>query len=463
MDNLRTTKPSNNSIDVQRRISGKPIVHRHKISAPEFESFSKATTPKTEVCSSLIYNEIEFVLQQIDPTFKLFAIEESPLSRILKCIKQATAVIQSRLSTEESGDCNLKSVCEHCGNSSRALAKQEQIITEEKTRLRNKLKSLEKAKLIHAEKVREERKILVSNRIQLETLMAKFSAGQVTKSLTSQTPTLGIEKINQFEINIYPKISKTKCTALSMESFPIYNIEYNFDFTSLIDEVNSQICFYNEEISLKENSLIEREKQVSLQEQQVKKVLNDIELMNLSLNASKKELQDLKSDIFPVLEFQSDLVKELIFELHCKKEDIEMYLKNLKNSRFSVNEKGALQNIEKLQEEAEIKYKENCEFADYLFEMERKLDLHYDKKNKELKENTDQLTKLQENIDYSIELINNKEKELLIYSESLRQGAKSYHRTGTLAMSSNPSDPLGQPTDKRKSKIIRAETVLFTA
>ena len=57
---------------------------------------------------------------------------------------------QSRLSAEESLDFNLKSVCEHCGNSSRALSKQEQTIAEEKASLRNKLK-MEKAKLIHAE------------------------------------------------------------------------------------------------------------------------------------------------------------------------------------------------------------------------------------------------------------------------------------------------------------------------
>ena len=81
-------------------------------------------------------NEIESVLQQLDPTFKLFVIEQSPISQILNCIKQATTLIlQSRVNTEESLDFNLKSICEHCGKSSRVFSKQEKIISEEKEKL----------------------------------------------------------------------------------------------------------------------------------------------------------------------------------------------------------------------------------------------------------------------------------------------------------------------------------------
>ena len=297
--------------------------------------------------------------------------------------------------------------------------------------------------------------------------MAKISLGQENQLLvlSSDTPTLEIEKMPQCQISIFAKNSRERCPELTMESFHIYHIEDNLNFTSLIEDLDSQISIYNQEISLKENSLVERERIITLQEKQVKRMLNDIELMNLSLDASKNELQDLKADIFPALEFQSELIKELIHELQCKKEDIEMYLENLKTSRTSVGQKGAMQNAEKLQEEAEKKYKENCEFADYLLGIQQKLDLYYDNKNKELKENGEQLAKLQENIDCTIELINKKEKELFIYGESLREKGRYYHHHHNSENQkgfNDSTDSLRQAPDKRKSKLVRAECLFLS-
>ena len=74
-----------------------------------------------------------------------------------------------------------------------------------------------------------------------------------------------------------------------------------------------------------------------------------------------------------------------------------------------------------MQKELEIKNKENCEFADYLIKLQKKLDLYYENKNKELKTNEEELARLHEKVNYTIDLITKKEKELNLISESLKE------------------------------------------
>lgn len=455
MDRGTTPKRYNRSIEFENRLIRKQALHRPMNSFNTLTSFSKAATPKSCFANFSFYEEVETVLQEIDPNFRLFVIEDSPVSQILLCLKRAVSMIKeqksmTQLTLDESFDESIvKTICEHCRSPSNLLANCEKKIREKKEKLEKNLKKFEKSRFIQTEKIKEEKRVLAAVKDNLVSLTNRL-AEQKQDFSQGKNPNLIVEKLLENSIEIRPLRVFPKNPELSIEKFTVFQLENSLDFTSFIEELDSQIALYNHEISLKENSLIEREALVLTQEAEIKKQLSEIELMSLSLESSKSEMQEIKYEVFPALEFQSELVKALIDELHMKRDEIEAYF-------YAINKEIEKdQELEKKIKETEEKYKENCEYADYLVNLHRDLDMYHEEKNKELKENGEQLCKLQKRVDYTIELITHKENELLKLSETL------WEREKKLDFASISEEPMqARHQRQKKSMIIRGEQFFY--
>ena len=439
MDNrksFKSTNPFRKTLDLS---TIKKSFHSHHISVP-LKTFSELSTPKNTRMSMISFENIEKMLKKIDPNFQMFSTNESPSDQMFHCIAQAVQCIieQRKLETcDDSSICSLDGfesvVCEHCGRHSQQISDYQNKLYLENIKINKKIKNYEKTKFIQVEKVKQEKKVLLEARDKLDFLAKKITGEKdaIFEEFEKQKKNKNFVQKTENDINIFPKAqnisnppnqsknySKTQKN-LKLEKFTIFHLENSLDFTSLVEDIDNQILVFNQEISKKEDSLAEREKQLEILETQVKKQLNDIELMSLSLDNSKNEFLDLKTEIFPELEYESELLKQLVDELNKKKEKFTSHYSRFIVSPNDSDKKQA--DIEKMQKELEIKNKENCEFADYLIKLQKKLDLYYENKNKELKTNEEELARLHEKVNYTIDLITKKEKELNLISESLKE------------------------------------------
>ena len=386
----------------------KEAFHCHKYSVPISTNYFGDSTPKSYLINNEFYNEVESILREIDPKFKLFELGNSPMNRILNCLKEATNVIINSQSKEEADSflSDMSIICENCGKSSTRLAKYEVKLNNAAASIRNKKKTLEKSKFIHLEKIKEEKTILSEMKYKLENLSEKLTEqNEIFNKDFRET------KINSFTIENYCISINNQAhqilhhpKKIELENFNVFQGENNLDFTSFIEELENQMLKFNQEISLRENLLDEREEQLNLKENEVRKQLNEIEYMNMSLENSKNEILELNNDIFPSLEFQTEMQIQLIKELQLQKSEMDIFLKKIgENLKFKDEEEKIHEAILKLDEK------------------QKRFDEFYKNKEKELKENADQLVKLQKNVDLTINTMAQKEKELFIISKALKE------------------------------------------
>ena len=140
---------------------------------------------------------------------------------------------------------------------------------------------------------------------------------------------------------------------------------------------------------------------------------------------------------------------ERISHNNIKKLEIEDYEKSVESRSIDESLISDIVNVrnetEFLKGEAEKKYKENLEYADYLVDLQKKLEIYYEDKNKEIKESSEKLSRLQENVNYTIDLITKKEKELVAISNMLKEKERNLNKlpnTNSGYCSSNSSDNL---------------------
>jgi hypothetical protein len=441
--------------------------HKKKPHMPFFQAQSLLNSPKNSTKSSY-YDDIENILKQIDPDFKLSRLEKSPDKQTLNCLKQATKAILEHKDYINSGnyasliDTNSLSTdqfkCENCHQVSLNISNQYKNIIQLHKNLDKKIKIFERIKFIQIEKNREEKNIIITAKQKLDNLTSSLI--QKKKEILKQNKDCLIQN---FEIETQDNISV--CTSrsnpnlpLKLESFNIFQLENNLDFSSFIDELEIQIELYNKEISIKESYLDQREKALIYQESQLKTHLNDFEFMVLSLESSKKEFLDFKLETFPSLETQSEILNHLIQDLNNKKEELNAYVQELqsKHIKFQAYPSKSL--------ESNLDCKETQDFAEYLLELQNKIHKYYEKKTLELKASEDRLMKLEENTNHTLEMINYKEKKLYAISEIIKEKEKK------LELKSNAvscckcidKDYITTPRHcaKRKSMSTYSETVL---
>ncbi|OMJ65680.1 hypothetical protein SteCoe_37795 [Stentor coeruleus] len=420
---------------------------------------SKYSTSINPFANITFCNEIEYLMKEINPSFQLFTEDKPPSIQIIESLKEVIFSLKDRKQKhfDETSDFSIDisdyPKCEHCGKASKILNKSKESLKKDEEKLKKKIKQHKKLKFIQSEKLKEEKDFLKNTKDRLESLAKKLSEHKleiIEEYKDYRKTKLSIEKSGGINCLKNYKQNMKKRTELKMQFYNIFHIDNSLDFTSFIEEMDSQIAAYNNEISSREEFLNKKEVQLSFQELRIKKEMNNIELINLSLNNSKNEFLELKHEVFPALEYQSELIKQLIHELNVKKQEIEDYEKSIE---FRSIDESLVSDImssrnetEFLKAEAEKKYKENLEYADYLINLQKKLEIYYEDKNKEIKESSEKLSRLQENVNYTIDLITKKEKELITFNSMLKEKERKINRsssnTNSGYYSSNSSDNL---------------------
>ena len=404
---------------------------RQKSELPNFQVTSECSTPKFSLSSISLYSDIEAVLRKLDPSFKLFLSNQSPISQILQCVRQTTHFLleqQKRPVIENSSLKYYKNVaCEHCGKQSNTCKSETALLIQNSDQIKQKVKNFEKQKLIQSEKIKEEKKLLGIYKEKLEGLAERLSKQKqeiINEELVKKRQNMNVQLISSLEIQPQSKESYGK---LSFETLSPISVISDFDFSSIIEELERQIQAYNEEVAVKISQLNEKEERLKFRENWVKKQISDIEMVSLTLNNSKKDCFDLKQEIFPSIEVQLGLLKQTLEEINEQKLNLEDILENFEDL---VSENESWAEFHYLRTETEKKYKENCEYSDYLAELQRKLDEHYEEKNQEIQENGEKLIKLQENVNLTIEMMEIKEKELMKMGEKLTLKEKRLMKYG---------------------------------
>ncbi|OMJ85516.1 hypothetical protein SteCoe_13128 [Stentor coeruleus] len=443
----------------------KPIASNQRLyktrqaSIPNITTLSGYSSLTNPFASITFCNEIEYLMKEIDPSFQLFTEDKAPSTQIIDSLKQIIFSLKNRKQNhfDETSDFSIEisdyPKCEHCGKASKFFNKSAESLKKDKEKLNKKIKKYEKLKFIQSEKLREEKDILKNTKDRLENLTKKLSEHKseiIEEYKDYKKAKFSIEKSEGIECFKNCQIIMRKKTELKIQFYSIFHIDNTLDFTSLIEEMDLQIAAYNYEISSREEFLNEKEVQLSLKELKINKEMNNLELINLSLNNSMNEFLELKHEVYPALEYQSELIRHLIQELNIKKLEIEDYEKTI-HSR-SINESlvsdimSARNEVEILKTEAEKKYKENLEYAEYLVDLQKKIELHYEDKNKEIKESSEKLSRLQENVNHAIDLINKKEKELVAIGSMLKEKERNLiklsNKTNSGYYGSNSSDNL---------------------
>ena len=404
----------------------KPRLHgRQKSVAAEIHK-SECSTPKFSLSNISLYSDIESTLRKLDPSFQLFLTNQSPICQILQCVRQATNFLQQqqkRLSKEDpypSNEIPKNLTCEHCGKYSKNIRSETILLTQRLEKFKQKSKKFEKQKIIHSEKIKEEKKLLNIFKEKLEGLAERLTSQKqeiLTEEKEAKTSKLQIATLENISINHQSNSQKPQKKILKIESFPSLNIESQLDFSFVIEKLESHIQLYNDEITEREQKLNDKEKFLILKEENLKKQISDIELLSLSLNNSKKDFFDLKQKLFPNVEKEMEMIKLILDEANCRKIEIEEILDNFEGL---VQDNRSWAELNYLRSETQKKYKENCEYNDYLKDLQEKLDCYYADKDKEIKENGERLVKLQENINSTIETMEKKEQELLRLGEKLK-------------------------------------------
>ncbi|OMJ71676.1 hypothetical protein SteCoe_30045 [Stentor coeruleus] len=441
---------------------------------PTLTSISGYTSPKNPLTTVSFYDEVETMMKEVDPNFQLFIGDKPPTTQIIDSLKQAISSINNRKHNflDESSDFSIElsdcPICENCGKASRKFSNALERIKKDSEKLSKKMKHFEKLKFIQNEKVKEEKDLLKNTKDRLECLaqiLTDNKAGIITEHKENKKIRFVIGDTKVINCWASGKRPVKKRFDLTMQCYSIFHIDNIMDFTSLIEEMDSQITVYNNEISNREEFLNEKETKLGLKEMRIKKELNNLEMINLSLSNSKNEFLELKHEIFPALEYQSELLKQLIQDLTDKKQEVEEYQKSLKN--LSIDE-GMLSNIidahsdiEIMKAEVEKKYKENLEYADYLVDLQKKLDRYYEEKNKEIKESGERLARLQESVNHTIDLITKKEKELITISQVLREKEKTLSRI-TSRNSTSMQNCNSQESNRLKNAHIKNRKSMYS-
>jgi hypothetical protein len=418
---------------------------RQKSSAPDIQ-MSGCSTPKFSLNSISLYSDIEQTLKKIDPTFQLFLSNQSPISQILQCVRQAVHfLLQQKKKNikddKDSDDDPCKSLpCEHCGKYSKTIKCETALLTQRSEKFKQKSKKFEKQKLIHCEKIKEERKILNIFKEKLESLAERLSSQKLeilAENKESQRQKCIIQKVTDQSITSSKPFHPILKNNLNIEKLSEINIESEIDFSLIIEQLEEHIQLFNEITTEKEKNLQGREKKVEEKEELVKKQLSDIELITLSLNNSKKDCFDLKQKLFPKIEVEMDVIKNVFDEVNRKKLEIEEILENFEGL---AQKNRSWAEFHYLRSETHKKYKENCEYNDYLIDMQERLDGYYAEKDKELKENGEKLMKLQENVNSTIQVMEKKEKEIIRLGEKLKSKEESVLKR-TKSMKDNVEEP----------------------
>ena len=398
---------------------------RQKSLAPEIQK-SECSTPKFSLSSISLYSDIEATLRKLDPSFQLFLTNQSPVSQILQCVRQATHFLQTqqkRLSKEDScpdNDFSKSLPCEHCGKYSKNIRSETVLLTQRLEKLKQKSKKFDKQKIIHSEKIKEEKKLLNVFKEKLEGLAERLTSQKqeiLTEEKEVRTSKFLIESLENISFKPYLTSQKPPERKFEIQNFPCLSIESQIDFSIVIEKLESHIQVYNDEIAEREKQLNDREKGIKLREENFKKYVSDIELISLTLNNSKKDCYDLKQKLFPKIEVEMEMIKQILEEINGRKQEIEEILDNFEEL---VQENRPWAEFSYLRSETQKKYKENCEYNDYLMDLQEKLDSYYAEKDKEIKENGERLIKLQESVNSTIETMERKEKELLRLGERLK-------------------------------------------
>lgn len=394
---------------------------RQKSALPDFQFTSECSTPKFSLSSISLYSDIEDVLRKLDPSFKLFLSNQSPISQILQCVRQTTHFLleqQKKPVIENTSFKYLKNiVCEHCGKQSNNCKSETALLIQNSDQMKQKVKNFEKQKLIQSEKIKEEKRLLSIYKEKLEGLAERLTKQKqeiINEEVEKKRQKMNMQRIDS--LNVQPQ-SKKFSGMLSSETLTPISVTSDFDFSSLVEELEKHIQIYNEEVAVKVSQLNEKEERLKFRENWVKKQISDIEMVSLALNNSKKDCFDLKQEIFPSIEVQLGLLKQTLEDLNDRKMNLEEILENFEDL-VAGNESWA--EFHYLRNETQKKYKENCEYSDYLAELQQKLDKYYEEKNQEINENGEKLKKLQENVNLTIEMMEIKEKELMKVGENLK-------------------------------------------
>lgn len=469
MESGLTPKRYNKMLSTHLRLS-----KNRQASMPTLTSLSGYTSPKNPLTSVSFYDEIETVMKEVDPNFQLFIGDKAPMIQIIDSLKQAISSINSRKHDflNESSDFTLEfsdyPICENCGKASRKFSNALEKVKKDSEKLNKKMKHFEKLKFIQNEKIREEKDLLKNTKDRLECLaqiLTDNKAGIITEHKENKKVKFVMEFNEVANCLGSGKRPVKKRSYLTKQCFSIFHIDNTMDFTSLIEEMDAQITVYNNEISNREEFLNEKESKLGLKEMQIKKELNNLEMINLSLANSKNEFLELKHEIFPALEYQSELLKQLIQDLTDKKQEVEEYQKSLQNrtidqGMFS-NIMDARSEIETMKAGVEKKYKENLEYADYLVDLQKKLDRYYEDKNREIKESGERLARLQESVNHTIDLITKKEKELITISQVLREKEKTISRI-TSRNSTSMQNCNSQESNRLKNAHIKNRKSMYS-
>ena len=340
-------------------------------------------------------------------------------------MRQATNFLQQqkRLSKEDpcpNNEISKSLTCEHCGKYSKNIRSETANLSQRLEKFKQKSKKFEKQKIIQCEKIKEEKKLLNVFKEKLKGLAERLTSQKqeiLTEEKEVRTSKLLIERLESISMKHQSASQKPQKRILKIESCPSLNIESQLDFSIVIEKLESHIQLYNDEMTERELKLNNREKVLILKEEDLKKQILDIELISLSLNNSKKDFFDLKQKFFPSVEKETEMIKQILDEICCRKLEVEEILDGFEGL---VQENRSWAEFSYLRNETQKKYKENCEYNDYLRDLQEKLDSYYAEKEKEIKENGERLVKLQENINSTIETMEKKELELLRLGEQLK-------------------------------------------
>lgn len=431
-------------------------------------SLSGISSPINPFVNITFCNEIEYLMKEVDPSFQLFTEDKAPSLQIIESLKQVVFSLKNRKQNhfDETSDFSIDisdyPKCEHCGKASKIFNKSSESLKKDKEKFNKKIKKYEKLRYIQNEKLREEKDLLKNTKDRLENLAKKLSEHKleiIEEFKDYKKAKFSIEKSKGIECLTNFKQTMRKKTELKIQCFSIFHIDNSLDFTSFIEEMDLQIAAYNNEIFSREEFLNEKEVQLSLQELRIKKEMNNLELINMSLNNSKNEFLELKHEVFPALEYQSELIRQLIQELSIKKLEIEDYEKSIESRSIDESLVSDIVSVrsetEFLKAEAEKKYKENLEYADYLVDLQKKLEIYYEDKNKEIKESSEKLSRLQENVNYTIDLITKKEKELVAISNMLKEKERALNK---LSNNTNSGYYGSNSSDKLKANSLHQKT-----
>lgn len=442
---------------------------RQKSALPNFQIASECSTPKFSLSSISLYSDIEEVLQKLDPSFKLFVSNQSPVTQILQCVRQATYFLLDQHKKPASEDPiyeNFRLIyCEHCGNESKNLKTETANFVRSSENLRQKTKRFERQKLIQSEKIKEEKRILGVFKEKLEGLAERLSKQKleiIEEEFEKKKLRLEIQSVSAQNC----QSQKSGFKDLRIETLPSVSVDSAFDFSSLIEALENQIQAYNEEVAIKDLQLSEKEEKLSLRENWVKKQVSDIEMVSLALNNSKRDFFELKEELFPDIEIQLGLVKQTLEELNEQKINLEDFFENYEDL---VTENKSWAEFNYLRKETEKKYKENCEYSGYLEQLQQKLDKHFEEKNKELQENSEKLKQLQDNVNLTIQVMESKEKELMKLGLRLKEKEQALMKCGISTIGSNSgrtletNDMKKYPDSIHRNRNIKSMSGLNTA